>query len=49
MILKIANQAKVDAEKALQETLNEYEKRMPAEKMKKAGHGNKLAGGIDDK
>ena len=49
LILKIANQAKVDAKKALQETLDEYEKRMPAEKMKKAGHANKLAGGIDNK
>ena len=49
LILKIANQAKVDAEKALQETLNEYEKRMPAGKMKEAKHANKLAGGIDNK
>lgn len=49
LLLKIANQAKVDAGKALQETLNEYEKRMPAEKMKEAKHANKLAGGIDDK
>lgn len=49
LIFKIANQTKVDAEKALQNTLDEYEKRMPAEKMKEVGHANKLAGGIDNK
>lgn len=49
LILKIANQTKVDAHKALENTLNEYEKRMPAEKMKIVGHANKLAGGIDNK
>jgi NTP pyrophosphatase (non-canonical NTP hydrolase) len=49
LILKIANQAGVDSEKALQDCLGEYEKRMPAEKMKKVKHANKLAGGIDNK
>lgn len=49
LLLKIANQTKVDAEKALEETLREYEKRMPAEKMKEVKHANRLAGGIDDK
>lgn len=49
LILKIANQTGVDAEKALEDTLEEYEKRMPAEKMKKVKHANKLAGGIDNK
>ena len=49
LLLKIANQTRVDAEQALQNTLNEYEKRMPSEAMKKAGHANKLAGGVDDK
>jgi len=49
LVLKIANQTKVDSEKALQDTLEEYEKRMPAEKMKEVKHANKLAGGIDDK
>ncbi|MDO8622797.1 MAG: MazG nucleotide pyrophosphohydrolase domain-containing protein [archaeon] len=49
LILKIANQTKVDAQQALQNTLDEYEKRMPPEKMKQVGHANKLAGGIDDK
>lgn len=49
LLLKIANQTKVDAEKALENTLNEYEKRMPPEAMKKVKHANPLAGGIDDK
>ena len=49
LLLKIANQTKVDADKALNNTLNEYEKRMPPEVMKKVGHANKLAGGIDNK
>ena len=49
LLLKIANQTKVDAEKALEKTLAEYEKRMPAEKMKEVKHANPLAGGVDDK
>lgn len=49
LLLKIANQTKVDASKALENTLNEYEKRMPPEIMKKVGHANKLAGGVDNK
>lgn len=49
LLLKIANQTKVDAEKGLVNTLKEYEKRMPPEVMKKVGHANKLAGGIDNK
>ena len=49
LVLKIANKAKVDAGKALGNTLEEYEKRLPAEKMKIAKHANKLAGGIDEK
>ncbi len=49
LLLKIANQTKVDSEKALQDTLEEYEKRMPPEIMKKVKHANKLAGGVDDK
>jgi NTP pyrophosphatase (non-canonical NTP hydrolase) len=49
LLLKIANQTKVDASKALQETLDEYEKRMPPEIMKKVGHANNLAGGHDVK
>ncbi len=49
LLLKIANQTKVDAEKALNNTLDEYEKRMPPEIMKKVGHANRLAGGVDNK
>jgi NTP pyrophosphatase (non-canonical NTP hydrolase) len=49
LLLKIANQTNVDVAKALQDTLNEYEKRMPPEIMKKVGHANRLAGGVDDK
>ncbi len=49
LLLKIANQTKVDSEKALEDTLKEYEKRMPPEVMKKVKHANKLAGGVDDK
>ncbi len=49
LVLKLANQMNVDAEKALGQTLSDYEKRMPADVMKKVGHANKAAGGVDDK
>lgn len=49
LILKIANQTKVDVSKALQNTLDEYEKRMPPEIMQKVKHANKLADGVDNK
>ncbi len=49
LILKIANQTGVDAEKSLKETLEEFEKRMPAAKMKEVKHANKFAGGFDEK
>ena len=49
LILKIANKANVDAEKALKNTLKEFEERMPPEKMKEVKHANKLAGGFDNK
>ncbi len=49
LVLKIANQTGVDSEKALKDTLEEYEKRMPPDVMKKVKHANKLAGGIDNK
>jgi NTP pyrophosphatase (non-canonical NTP hydrolase) len=49
LLLKIANQAKIDVSKSLENTLNEYEKRMPPEVMKRVGHANKLAGGVDNK
>jgi NTP pyrophosphatase (non-canonical NTP hydrolase) len=49
LILKIANQLGVDAEEELKKVLEEYERRMPAEKMKEVLHANKLAGGVDEK
>lgn len=49
IILKIANQTGVDATEALSNTLKEFERRMPAEIMKKVRHANKFAGGIDNK
>jgi NTP pyrophosphatase (non-canonical NTP hydrolase) len=49
LILKIANQTGVDASQSLQNTLDEYEKRMPPDVMKIVGHANKKAGGIDNK
>ena len=49
LLLKIANQTKIDAKQALQNTLEGYEKRMPPEVMRKVKHANKLAGGVDDK
>lgn len=49
IIFKMANQMNVDAKKSVIEVIEELEKRMPAEKMKKVGHANKSAGGFDDK
>ena len=49
LLLKLSNQMNIDASRALQNTLDEYEKRMPPEVMKKVGHANKLAGGHDNK
>ena len=49
LILKMANKMNADSETALQNTLDEYEKRMPSEKMKQVKHANKLAGGWDKK
>ena len=49
LLLKIANQTETDAQEGLENTLKEYEKRMPPELLKKVGHANKLAGGVDNK
>lgn len=49
LLLKIANQTGVDAEQSIRKTLQDYEKRMPPELMKKVGHANKFAGGVDNK
>jgi len=48
LILKISYLCEVDAQKAIDEVMQEYEKRFPKEKMK-GNHGNVLAGGIDEK
>jgi NTP pyrophosphatase (non-canonical NTP hydrolase) len=49
LLLKLSNQMNIDASSSLQNTLDEYEKRMPPEVMKKVGHANRLAGGHDNK
>lgn len=49
LIFKIAWLLDIDSEQALKNTLEEYEKRFPADKMKEVKHGNPLAGGIDNK
>jgi len=49
ILLKMANQMDVDAKKEIGKVLEEYEKRMPPEKIKEVGHANKLAGGWDNK
>jgi len=49
LILKMANQMNINAKKSLDDVLEEFEKRMPAKKMKEVGHANKLAGGVDNK
>jgi NTP pyrophosphatase (non-canonical NTP hydrolase) len=49
LLLKIANQTGVDASLSLEKTLEEYEKRMPPEIIKKLKHANKSAGGWDNK
>ena len=49
LVLKLANQMNIDVAASLQNTLDEYEKRMPPEIMKNTGHANKLAGGHDNK
>lgn len=49
LLLKMANKMGIDTEQELEKVLEEYEKRMPAEKIKEVGHANKLAGGVDNK
>ena len=39
----------VDSEKELTKVLEEYEKRFPIDEVKLKKHGNKLAGGVDNK
>jgi len=49
IILKIANQTSVNAEESLMNSIKDFEKRMPPEEIKRVKHGNRLAGGIDNK
>jgi len=45
----MANKMEVDVEKSFNMTMEDYERRFPPEKTKKAGHGNKRIGGVDEK
>ena len=49
LTMKIATICGIDAEKETIKVVNEYEKRFPIDKIKKAKHANKLAGGVDEK
>lgn len=49
LLIKIANKMEINIEDALKNTLEDYEKRFPPEKTRKLKHGNKKAGGIDNK
>ncbi|MDD5731593.1 MAG: hypothetical protein PHU42_01765 [Patescibacteria group bacterium] len=47
LALKIAHICGVDSQKAIDDVLEEYETRFPVEDVKRVGHTNKKAGGID--
>ncbi len=49
LLLKIAFICNVDSEKETLKVLEEYEKRMPVDKILEFKHGNRLAGGYDNK
>ena len=49
LLLKIAFICNIDSEAETLKVLEEYEKRMPVDKIKIHKHGNKLAGGYDNK
>ena len=49
LLFKIAFICNVDLEKETIKVLEEYEKRMPVDKIKEFKHGNRLAGGYDNK
>lgn len=49
LLLKIAFICGVNSEEETLKVLEEYEKRMPVDKIKQFKHGNKLAGGYDNK
>ena len=46
LILKVSYLCDVDSKKAIDDVMDEYEKRFPKDKMN-GNHANKLAGGID--
>lgn len=46
LVLKLANTVNIDAEKAVQNRLKEFEERFPVKKLR-GFHGNLRAGGID--
>lgn len=48
LVLKLAVMFEIDAEKAVKNTLREFSKRFPAQKLR-GHHGNLRAGGIDYK
>ena len=49
LIFKIAWLLDIDPSGAYKKTLEEYEIRFPAEKIKEVKHGNPIAGGMDNK
>ncbi|MBM3233914.1 hypothetical protein FJZ19_02345 [Candidatus Pacearchaeota archaeon] len=49
LLFKIAFICNIDLEEETCKVLEEYEKRMPIDKIKQFKHGNKLAGGYDNK
>ena len=49
LLLKMSNKMEIDANQSLENTIQEYEKRMPAKTMQEVKHANKLAGGVDNK
>lgn len=49
LLFKIAFICNIDLEKETLKVLEEYEKRMPVDKIRVHKHGNKLAGGYDNK
>lgn len=49
LLLKIAFICNINSKDEILKVLEEYEKRMPVDKMKIHKHGNKLAGGWDNK
>ncbi len=49
LVLKVAYLLDIDSQEAFDEVMRKYEIRFPVDQLKKAGHGNVLAGGVDNK